>query len=137
MVSLCLFEAGRCAHKQRGPVGLGGPAGPAIGGCNDLAVDRRGPLIAAEGFEFRSEVEVFLVFGGRDHLEGAMEAAAVEPVDVLERRDLEVLDAVPRAPGVNEFGLVQADRGFGEGVTYESPLEPTDATAPVRASRSV
>ncbi len=45
-----------------------------------------------------------------------MQPAVVEPVDVLERRDLQILDAAPRSLGVNEFGLVQADRRLGEGV---------------------
>src|SRR6185437_8620213 len=40
----------------------------------------------------------------------------VEPADPLEGGELDVLDAPPGAAVVNDFGLEEADHGFGQGV---------------------
>ena len=51
----------------------------------------------------------------RDHADLAMQATMVEPVDVLESLELDVIEAAPRSP-VNQLGLVQAVERFGERV---------------------
>ena len=40
----------------------------------------------------------------------------VEPIDPLQRGVLDVVDAPPGATRPDEFGLIQADNGLGEGV---------------------
>ena len=47
---------------------------------------------------------------------GSREPAVVEPVDVFEGGVLEVVEVLPGSAFVDEFCLVQADDGFGEGV---------------------
>ena len=44
------------------------------------------------------------------------ESAVVEPVHVLEGGVLDLVEVLPRSAFVDEFCLVQADDGFGEGV---------------------
>ena len=56
-----------------------------------------------------------LELGRRDHADLAVEATMVEPVDVLESLELDVIEAAPRSP-VNQLGLVQAVERFGERV---------------------
>ena len=51
---------------------------------------------------------------------GAVEAAVVEPVDVLQRRGFDVVEAPPGAAAADQLGLVEADQGLGGGV--ESPM---------------
>jgi hypothetical protein len=49
-----------------------------------------------------------------------VEAAEVEPVDVLGDGDLEVVDALPRPAVAHELGLEQAVERLGQGV--EAPI---------------
>ena len=44
------------------------------------------------------------------------EPPVVEPVDVFEGGVLDLVPVFPRCPLVDEFGFVEADDGFGEGV---------------------
>ena len=44
------------------------------------------------------------------------ESAVVEPVDVFEGGVLDLVEVLPRSAFVDEFCLVEADDGFGEGV---------------------
>ncbi len=44
----------------------------------------------------------------------------VEPVDVLQRGEFDVVEAAPGAAASDEFGLVEADEGLGGGV--EAPI---------------
>ena len=46
----------------------------------------------------------------------AVQAAVVEPVDVLQGGELDVVEALPRPSTADELGLVQADEGLGGGV---------------------
>src|SRR2546428_3279150 len=52
----------------------------------------------------------------RDHANLTVQAPVVEPGDVLEGLELDVVQAAPRSFLVNQFGLVQAVEGFGERV---------------------
>jgi len=45
-----------------------------------------------------------------------VEPAPIEPVDVGQRRPLDVLDALPRSFVEDELGLVEPDEGLGEGI---------------------
>ena len=45
-----------------------------------------------------------------------VESGVVEPVEVVQGGDLDLLRRLPRTVGVDQFGLVQPDDGFGEGV---------------------
>ena len=56
-----------------------------------------------------------LELSGRDHPDLAVQTTVVEPVDVLEGRELDVIEAAP-GPPVDQLGLVQAVEGFGERV---------------------
>ena len=57
-----------------------------------------------------------LELDGRDHADLAMEPSVVEPVDVFRGRDLELVDARPRAEVAHQFGLEQRVEGLGQGV---------------------
>jgi hypothetical protein len=59
-----------------------------------------------EGFELR----------GWDVAELAVEAALVEPVDVLGDGDLDVVDAGPGTLVADQLGLEEAVERFGQGV---------------------
>jgi hypothetical protein len=50
-------------------------------------------------------VVVVLVLDGRDVADGAVEPAVVEPVDVLQSRQFDVVEAAPGAAAADEFGL--------------------------------
>jgi hypothetical protein len=54
-----------------------------------------------------------LEFGWWDVATGFEQASVVEPVDVLEGGDLDLLDGSPRATGFDQFGLEQPDHCFG------------------------
>jgi hypothetical protein len=56
------------------------------------------------------------VFGRGDVPEFAVEASAVEPVDVLGDGDLDVVDAGPRSLVPDQFGLEEAVERLGQGV---------------------
>ena len=64
---------------------------------------------------------VGLLFCGLDVSDGFQEPAVVEPVDVFEGGVLEVVEVLPGSAFVDEFCLVQADDGFGEGVIVRIP----------------
>ena len=49
-----------------------------------------------------------LELGGWEHAQLAMEAAVIEPVDVLQRGVLHVVEAAPGAGVADQLGLVQA-----------------------------
>jgi hypothetical protein len=51
----------------------------------------------------------------RDHADLTVQTTMVEPVDVLESLELDVIESAPRTL-VNQLGLVQAVEGFGERV---------------------
>ena len=57
-----------------------------------------------------------LGLGRRDVADGFEQAAVVEPVDPLQRGELDGLQAAPRATPVYHLGLEQAVDRFGEGV---------------------
>ena len=57
-----------------------------------------------------------LLLGGGDHADLAVEAAVVPPVEVLEERELQLLDGAPGAAPGDQFGLDLPDGGLGQGV---------------------
>ena len=48
--------------------------------------------------------------------ERLQQAAVVEPVDPLDRREFDAVDVAPRAAAANDLGLVEANDGLNEGV---------------------
>jgi hypothetical protein len=77
-----------------------------------------------------------LKLGGRDHPDLSMQAALIEPADVLERLVLDVIETTPGLT-VDQLGLVQTVKDSASALSYESPREPTEVTAPAAAIRSV
>src|SRR6186997_3342583 len=55
-----------------------------------------------------------LELGGRDHAQLAVQAAVVEPVDVLKRGVLHVVEPPPGASMADQRGLVQAVERLGQ-----------------------
>ncbi len=65
-------------------------------------------------------VVVVLELDRWDVAAGAVESSVVEPVDVLQGGQFDVVEALPRAAAADEFGLVETDEGLGGGV--EAPI---------------
>src|SRR5262245_2090746 len=86
-------EAGRRAPKSGGRTASAGPKG-----------------------RWLWRVDLVLELGRGHHPELRVQSAVVEPVDVLERRDLQVIEATPRPSRADELGLEQADGRFGQGI---------------------
>ena len=61
-------------------------------------------------------VVVGLVLHGRDVADGGVEAVVVEPPHSVHGGEFDVVDATPGAVVANDFGLEQADDGFGQRV---------------------
>jgi hypothetical protein len=58
----------------------------------------------------------------RSHVvEGLVDSAVVEPVEVVERRPSDVLDVAPGSLAVNELGLVETVVLFGERIVMGTP----------------
>ena len=58
-----------------------------------------------------------LGLGGRDVADGREQAAVVVPVDPSERLPLDVAHDAPRAEGVDDLGLEEADDAFGQALS--------------------
>ena len=56
------------------------------------------------------------MFSGWDPAEFVEESPVVEPVDPFQGGQLQVVEAPPRPQVADEFGLVEADDRFGQGV---------------------
>jgi hypothetical protein len=54
--------------------------------------------------------------GGRDVPAHFVQPPVVEPVDVVECGDLDLLGGVPGSAGLDQLGFVQADDGLGQGI---------------------
>jgi hypothetical protein len=78
-----------------------------------------------------------LELGRWDLTQLAMQPALVEPVDVFGDRDLDVVDAMPRAFVADQLGFEQTVIRLGEGVIVRIAPDPTEATASASARRSV
>ena len=61
-------------------------------------------------------VVVGFSFGGWDVPDGFEDATVVEPVDVFEGGELDVFKVFPGSFDSDQFGLVEADDRFGQGV---------------------
>src|SRR3954451_24661930 len=72
-------------------------------------------------------VVVVLVLDRWDVADGAVQPAVVEPVDVLQGGQFDVVEAAPGAAAADEFGLVEADEGLGGGVVVGVALAPDRA----------
>ncbi len=70
-----------------------------------------------------------LELGGWDVADLAMEPPEVEPVDVFEGRELDLVDVAPGAVTADELGLVQPDRALREGI--DAPIDVKSCTPPV------
>ena len=64
---------------------------------------------------------VGLLFCWWDVSDGFEKPPVVEPVHVFEGGVLDLVEVLPRSAFVDEFCLVQADDGFGEGVVVRIP----------------
>jgi hypothetical protein len=62
-----------------------------------------------------------LVLGGRNKSDLAVQASVVEPVDVLDDGNLEVVDALPGAAVADQFGLEQRVERLGKRIDVFSP----------------
>ncbi len=62
----------------------------------------------------RTVVEV-LELDRRDVAAGAVQSAVVQPVDVLQGGQLDVVEAAPGAAAADQLGLVQTDQRLGGG----------------------
>ena len=60
----------------------------------------------------------------------------VEPVDVAERGELDVLEAAPRSARVDELPLVEPVETLGHSVVVAVAAVPTEATMSFSARRS-
>jgi hypothetical protein len=60
--------------------------------------------------------------GGWDEAELAVESLVVEPVDVFEGGELDVVEATPGSSPADELGLVEPDGGLGHGVVVRVAL---------------
>jgi hypothetical protein len=58
---------------------------------------------------------------GCEVVDGFVGPAVVVPVDPFQGGDLDLVEAAPRPAPVDQLGLEQPDRGFGQGVVYASP----------------
>ena len=65
----------------------------------------------------------------------AVEASLVEPVDVGEGGELDVLEPRPSALRVDQLPLVEPLKLSTRALSYESPFEPTEATMSFSARR--
>jgi len=61
-------------------------------------------------------VVVGFVFGGWDVSDRSEESGGVEPVDPFQGGVFDVVEASPGSSLADDFGLVEPDDGFGEGV---------------------
>jgi hypothetical protein len=69
-------------------------------------------------------VVVVLELDRWDVAAGAVEAAVVEPVDVLQGGQLDVVEALPLPTAADELGLVETDEGLGGGVDAPVSVKP-------------
>jgi len=78
-----------------------------------------------------------LEFDGWDVAAGLEQAAVVEPVDVLQSGDLDLLDRPPGPAGLDQFGLEQPITDSASALSNASPTDPIDESIPASARRSV
>jgi hypothetical protein len=62
-----------------------------------------------------------LCLDGREVIAVLEGSAMVEPVDPFRGGDLEIVEALPRPPWFDQFGLVEPDDRLGEGVVVREP----------------
>jgi hypothetical protein len=80
-------------------------------------------LVASVG----GSVERCLVLDGRDVVESPVESFAVEPRDPPERRELEVIDGLPRPSCLDELALVEVVHQLSERI--DAPIDVKSAQA--------
>ena len=61
----------------------------------------------------------------------AVQPAVVEPIDVLEGLDLDLINLPPRAAPADQLGLVEPDPRFGQGVVIRISDRPDRGGDPV------
>ncbi|GAA2016828.1 hypothetical protein GCM10009756_00560 [Pseudokineococcus marinus] len=66
-----------------------------------------------------------------------MQAPVVQPLDVPRDRDLEVVDALPSTLIADQLGVKNELNVSAGALSYESPVDLTDAIAPTSARRWV
>jgi len=93
------------------------------GGSADVDGVVLGPVRKGCGDRMGHRVER-LVLGGWDVSELAVQAPVVVPVDVLDRRDLEVVEAAPGTAVADEFGLVERVERLGHRVVVAVASRP-------------
>jgi hypothetical protein len=65
-----------------------------------------------------------LELGWRDVADRLEQASVVEPVDPLQRRELDVIDPLPGATPADQLGLVEADDRLGQSVVIRVAFGP-------------
>ena len=78
-----------------------------------------------------------LELGRRDVADGLQEAPVVEPVDPLQGGVLDLIQGLPGPRRRTSSVLYRPMMVSANALSNESPREPTEATAPASASRSV
>jgi len=73
----------------------------------------------------------------RDVADRLKQARVVEPVDPLERRELDLFEALPGPLVADDLGLVEADHAFGHGVVVGVAAAPDRGLDPASSRRSV
>lgn len=63
----------------------------------------------------------FLELDRRDHPDLAVESTMIEPVDVLGRRELELVDALPGPAVADQLGLEQRVERLGQRIVIRIP----------------
>ena len=78
-----------------------------------------------------------LVLGRWAIATGGMKPPMIEPVDVLQGGQLELVEVTPGPVSFYQLGLVQAVYRLGERVVVRISFTPTETDAPASARRSV
>lgn len=78
-----------------------------------------------------------LEFGGRNVAAGFEQSPVVEPVDVFQGGDLDVLRGPSGPAGLDQLGLNRPITDSASALSYASPTVPTEGWTPAAASRSV
>lgn len=72
--------------------------------------------LCGHGWLVQHGVVSLLGFGGRDIADRSHQAAVIEPVDPLERGELDSLEGSPRPTPMDDLGLVKPVDGLSEGI---------------------
>jgi transposase len=93
--------------------------------------------VSGLGWDLRLTVVGCLELDRCEITAGLEEAPVVEPVDVFEGGDLDLLDGPPRAPRLDQLVLNNPIIDSARALSQASPTAPTEGVAPASVRRSV